>query len=79
MSFTTTISGTALSFTGPNLDIAQPLCIIKRMQLRDYSEMEIQRLWELYLVDCGNKDIKPGLSDYVVWLSEEGYVYEEDS
>ena len=34
---------------------------------------DMERLYEMYLVDCENKGLKPTMHDFTVWLSEEGY------
>lgn len=31
-----------------------------------------QRLWDYYVNECGVLGVKPDISDYVVWLEEQG-------
>lgn len=38
---------------------------------------EFQRLYELYMSDRKNNKLTPSIRDFMVWVQEEGYDYED--
>ena len=38
--------------------------------LDQWSEDELERLWELYTLDCERSQARPTMSDYIIFLQE---------
>jgi hypothetical protein len=34
---------------------------------------DLQRLYDMYIIDCLNKSIKRSIKDFILWLEEEEY------
>lgn len=47
------------------------------MGLETIGADEMHRLYEMYMNYCENHDFEPSVRDWVIWLSEEGYIDED--
>ena len=37
---------------------------------------DLQRLYDMYILDCLNRGINRSIKDFILWMEEEGYIDE---